>query len=137
MTTKTSDLQEVEKKEVEMTEGTEHTRVGKVYVPKTDIYETNDGIVVVADMPGVDEGSIDITLEKNVLDLKGYIKFEPPTNYNLAYAEYDIGNYERKFTISDEVDRENIEATIKDGVLRLHLPKAAPAKARKIAVKGM
>ena len=126
--------EELEKKEVEVVEGTERTRPGKAFVPRVDIYETDDSLVIVADMPGVDENSIDIMLEKNVLSLKGNISFETPDNYSLAYCEYEVGDYERSFTLSDEIDRDNIEASISDGVLRVTLPKAGPAKTRKISV---
>lgn len=138
MTNATKELQPevIEKQEVEIAEGAERTRPTKAFVPRADIYETDDSLVIVADMPGVDESSIDITLEKNVLHLKGAVDFEQPENFGLAYAEYEIGDYERSFTLSDEIDRDNIEATINDGVLRVFLPKAGPAKTRKISVKS-
>lgn len=136
MAQETSALQEVEKQEVEVTEGTERTRSGRVYVPRTDIYETAEAIIVLADMPGVNENSVDITLEKNVLSLNGYVEFSPPDDFDLVYAEYEVGDYQRTFTLSDEIDRENIEASVKDGVLRLYLPKAGPAKTRRIPVKA-
>jgi HSP20 family molecular chaperone IbpA len=127
---------EAEKQEVATVEGVERTRTSRVYVPRVDIYETGNAIVILADMPGVDENSVDISLEKNVLSINGYVEPEkPPENYTLAFAEYEVGNYERSFTLSDEIDRENIEATVKDGLLRLDLAKAGPAKTRKITVK--
>jgi HSP20 family molecular chaperone IbpA len=136
MTTKELQTLEAEKQEVESVDGAERTRARRAYVPRVDIYETEDTIVLLTDMPGVDENSIDITLEKNVLTLTGYVETENPDNYSLAYAEYESGDYERSFNLSDEIDREKIEATVKNGVLRLHLPKAGPAKTRKITVKG-
>jgi len=129
-------LQEVGKKEVEVLEGTERSRAGKAFIPRVDIYETDDAVNVIADMPGVDESAIDITLEKNVLSLYGYVDAAKPDNYSLAFAEYEVGDYERKFTLSDEIDREKISATVKDGVLNILLPKAGPAKTRRIAVKA-
>ena len=96
----------------------------------------DDAILVVANMPGVDESSVDITLEKNLLTIKGYVDAVVPEGYTLAYAEYEVGDYERSFTLSDEIDREHIEAEVKDGVLHLRLPKAEPVMARKIAVKA-
>ena len=128
--------EELEKKEVEVFEGTERTRPGKAYVPRADIYERDDALVIVADMPGVDETSIDIMLEKNVLSLRGSVSFDTPENYSLAYCEYEVGDFERSFTLSDEIDRDNIEASISNGVLRVTLPKAGPAKTRKISVKA-
>ncbi len=129
-------VQETEKQEVSNVEGVERIRARKCYVPRADIYETNGDIIVVADLPGVDENSVEITLEKNILTIKGYVEQEQPENYNLAYAEYRIGDYERSFTLSNEIDRDKIEATVKDGVLRLSLSKVGPTKARKIMVKA-
>ena len=108
----------------------------KVFMPRTDIFETAEGLVVLADMPGVDEKSVDITLENDELTIRGKVE---PTDFGkrtLAYAEYEIGDYERAFTLSQEIDREHIEASVRNGVLRLLLPKAAAAKTRKIAVKA-
>ena len=136
MTTKELQTLEAEKQEVESVEGAERTRARRAYVPRVDIYETDDAIVLLTDMPGVDENSVDITLEKNVLTINGYVETDDPDNYSLAYAEYESGDYERSFNLSNEIDRENIEATVKNGVLRLHLPKAGPAKTHKITVKG-
>lgn len=138
MATQEKELQaqdnQLEKQEVEVVEGTERTRPGKAYTPRADIYETNDELVIVADMPGVDEKSLDITLEKNVLSIKGFVDFSTPDHYSLAYAEYEVGDFERNFTLSNELDRENISAKVKNGVLFVHLPKAAPAKTKKITV---
>lgn len=127
-------VQETEKQEVAES-GAERTRERVAFVPRVDIYETNDSIFLVADMPGVDEESVDITLEKNVLTIDGYVEAEAPEEYRLAYAEYRVGDYQRRFTLSDQIDRDGIEATMKDGVLHLHLPKAEP-RTKKIAVKS-
>jgi len=115
---------------------TEGTRNRKIYLPRVDIYETKDAIVLVADMPGVDEKSVNITLEKNVLTVTGTPEIEHFKGYHLALAEYDIGDYQRSFSLSDQIDGEKIDAAMKNGVLRLTLPKAEPAKARKINVKA-
>lgn len=128
--------QEVEKQEVQSSDGSERTRATRAYVPRVDIYETDNEIKLVADMPGVNEESLDITLEKNVLSIDGYVNSIAPSNYNLAYAEYDEGDYHRRFTLSNEIDQDKIEASMKHGVLHLTLPKAAIAKSRKIAVKA-
>ena len=137
MATENKELQtqEVEKQEI-ATNGAERTRARKAYVPRADIFETKDAVVVVADMPGVDENSIDITLEKGVLSINGFVEQDQADNYSLAYAEYEVGDYFRRFTLSNEVDQENIQASVKNGVLRLHLPKAGPAQAKKISVKA-
>lgn len=113
----------------------ERTRSSTVYYPRVDIYEQDDHTVLLADMPGVDENNIDITLEKNILTIRGYVD-EPMAGYSLAYSEYGVGDYERTFALSDEVDRNKIQASMKDGVLRLVLPKAEAARARKITVQA-
>ena len=137
MATESKELQTVEAEKQEITtENAERTRARRAYIPRVDIYETEDALVMLADMPGVDENSVDITLEKNVLSINGYVEPAQPDNYSLAYAEYGVGDYQRSFTLSDEIDRDKIEAIVKNGVLRLQLPKAGPAKTRKITVKA-
>jgi HSP20 family protein len=137
MTEETQDLQVQETEKREVAESTaERTRDRPAFVPRADIYETDDEIVVVADMPGVDENTVDITLENNVLTINGYVEPMELEGYSLAYAEYSVGDYQRAFSLSDQVDREKIEAELRDGVLRLHLPKITEAKVRKIAIKA-
>jgi HSP20 family protein len=128
-------VQETEKRELE-TGSAERTRDRPAFVPRVDIYETDEAIFVVADMPGVDENTVDITLENNVLTLNGYVEPTQFEGYSLAYAEYRAGDYQRAFTLSNQIDREWIEATVKDGVLRLHLPKVVQARTKKIAIKA-
>lgn len=131
MATTTLDLQET-KEPVQV----ERTRSGRTYVPRVDIYEADDETILLADMPGVDENSVDITLEKNILTIEGRVHFERPEGYDLVYKEYGVGDYYRTFALSDVVDRAKIGATVKNGVLRLSLPKSEAAKTRKIAVRA-
>jgi HSP20 family molecular chaperone IbpA len=126
---------EVEKREALAPEGAERTRARKVYVPRVDIHETSEAIVVAADMPGVDESSIDIRVEKNVLTINGTAERWSSSKHSLAHAEYDVGDYQRVFTLPNVIDQEHIEATMKNGVLKLTLPKASVAKPRRISVK--
>lgn len=135
MTAQTQDL-EVEKQEMLETNDTERTRECPCFIPRADIYELDDKIVIVTDVPGADENSIDITLEKNVLTINAYVEPLRPEGYSLAYAEYEQGDYQRSFRLSNEVDQEHIVANIKDGVLYLELPKADTLKTRKISVKA-
>jgi HSP20 family molecular chaperone IbpA len=128
------ELQDIEKQEVDFS-GAERTRERLAFVPRTDIYETGEAITVVVDMPGVDETTVDITLDNNVLTINGYVKPMKPEGHSLAHVEYRVGDFERTFTLSDEIDREGIEAVVADGVLRLHLPKNTAARIRKIAIK--
>jgi HSP20 family molecular chaperone IbpA len=76
---------EVQKEEAQTPEGVERTRTGRTYIPRVDIYESEDEVVLLADLPGVDENSLDITLEKNVLTIEGYVQFEEPEGYELAH----------------------------------------------------
>jgi HSP20 family molecular chaperone IbpA len=132
----TNEAATMQKQELEAPQGVERTRQQKVFMPRADIYETPEAIVVLADMPGVDGKSVDITLENGVLTIYGRVDPQLPEDCRLAYAEYEIGDYQRAFTLSNEVDQGAIEAQVKNGVLRLTLPKTGPAKAHKITVKG-
>lgn len=132
MTEKTMEL---EKQEVATTEDTERTRDSRCFTPRSDIYELDDQLVIVADVPGVDEKSIEVTLEKNVLTINALVDPVIPQGYSLSLAEYEVGDYQRSFRLSDEIDRKHIQASVKDGVLRLYLPKAKEALMRKISVK--
>ncbi len=114
----------------------ERTRPRRIYTPKVDILETEERIEILADMPGVDEASVELTLEKNVLTIYGKVEADIPERHRLAVSEYGIGDYQRQFVLSNEVDRERIEAVAKNGVLRIQLPKAATAKTRKIVVRA-
>lgn len=127
---------DIKKKPAQNPVETERTRSRKVFLPKVDIYETKDSIVLIADMPGVDENHVDMTLEKNILTINGQVEPQGFPGYGAAYAEYDVGDYQRAFTISDEVDRDRIDARVKNGVLRVTLHKAEQVKARKIDIKA-
>ena len=125
----------VEKQELTTTEESERTRECRCFVPRADIYEVEDQIVIVADVPGAEKGSIDVTLEKNILTIDAYVNPVAPEGYALSFAEYEIGDYQRSFRLSDEIDRDKIQASVRDGVLRLYLPKSGAARTRKISVK--
>lgn len=130
--TKEIQVQEAEKQELAESDA-ERTRARRAFVPRVDIYETNDAINVIADMPGVSADAIDITLEQGVLTINGYAEEERPADHSLTYAEYRVGDYTRRFSLSNQIDQGEIEATVKDGVLRLHLPKIKPTT-RKVSV---
>jgi HSP20 family molecular chaperone IbpA len=112
----------------------ERTRDRRVFLPLTDIYETEDNIILLADMPGVGSTDLDVTLESRVLTVTGRTADYAPSGFSLVHAEYGAGDYERVFTLSDEINREAIEAKLENGVLRLKLPKVEAAKARRIAI---
>jgi HSP20 family molecular chaperone IbpA len=115
---------------------TERIRNVKTFVPRVDIYENKDALFLIADMPGVDEKSVDIELEKNLLTITGRVENGRIADATMMYAEYEIGDYERVFTLSDEIDRDKIVATVKNGVLRLELPKMEKVKPKKITISA-
>jgi len=127
---------EMQKKEAAEAELVERTRAAKIYNPDVDIMEGKDKIVVIADMPGVNETSVEVTLDDNVLTIYGRVDWKLPEKMKLTHAEYGVGDYQRIFTISGEINRERIEANVKNGVLRLVMPKNDVPKMRKIAVKA-
>ncbi len=127
-------------KELERVDATsslpENTRQTKIFVPRADILESKEKIVVKADMPGVSQDTVEITLEKNVLTINGWVEPEEMNGFKLGYSEYGVGDYRRVFTLSNEIDRDGIEATVRNGVLKLTLPKSKQTQPRKITVKS-
>lgn len=116
--------------------GNELTRSGRTYVPDVDIYETADSLWLRADMPGVDEQSIDINVNDGVLSIDGQVAVQDYENLAPVYTEYNVGNYSRRFTLANTIDAERINARMKNGVLELELPKAEKAKPRRIAISA-
>lgn len=130
-----NELMEMNKQEVMSRDNAEQTRPQKLYTPATDIYETQEQLIVLADMPGVKQDGVDITLEQNILTIYGHVDQPEFPGYSLTYAEYGMGSYRRVFALSNEIDREGIQASVKNGVLKLILPKSKRAMPRKISVK--
>lgn len=114
--------------------GTE--RAAMTFTPVVDIFENGEVTVIVADLPGVAPEDIDVTLERQVLNLTGRIRPHAPDGYRRLSSEYREGDYKRSFILSDEVDQQKIKADFRNGVLRLELPRAAEAKPKKISVKA-
>jgi HSP20 family molecular chaperone IbpA len=107
-----------------------------VFTPRADIHETETNFVVLCDLPGADEHNIDVTVEKNILSIRATVEFVPAENHSLAYCEYSVGDYERKFALPNEIDRDGITASMKNGVLRLVLPKSANSLMKKVFVQS-
>jgi HSP20 family molecular chaperone IbpA len=108
----------------------------QAYTPPIDIHEGPDGLLLEADLPGATEQNLQVQLEDNVLSL--YARIDAPAHeaVRVLHEEYRLGDYQRSFILSDEVDRERITADLKDGVLRLFLPKAERARVRRIEIKA-
>jgi HSP20 family protein len=126
--TEAQDLQKQEHKE-------ERTVAGRFFIPQTDIVENKESLVITMDLPGVKKEDVNIKLENNILEVEGRIDYALYEKLNPVYAEYNIGNYARSFTVSNAVDTSHIEAVLKEGVLSLTLLKAPEAKPRQIPVK--
>ena len=114
--------------------GEEHTRAGRTYRPDADICETEDSLWLWADMPGVDEGSVEVKLADGVLSVEGRVSLQYYENLAPVYTEYNVGNYLRRFTVSSDIDADHITARMANGVLEVELPKAESAKVRRIPV---
>lgn len=115
--------------------GAEATRTHAVYTPAADIYETEDALVLVVELPGVRADDLDVRLDKRVLTIAGHGGASRYDGYSLAVCEYKPGDFERVFNLPDMIDDEAIEAVMKDGLLRLTLPKAKAGPAKTISVK--
>ena len=126
---------QIQKQESKDLQSIERTRWGKVFTPPVDIIETDNELKLYADMPGTDKESINITVDQNILTVRGNVDVAPVEGYELEYAEYEVGDYQRSFTLNDTINQEKIEANYDNGVLELTLPKAEKAKPMSIKVK--
>ena len=127
------ELQVQQKREVE--KGQEATRSTRAFMPNADIFETEDALTVVLEMPGVDRDNINISVENGVLTVEGTINFGKYEGLKPVYGEYNVGPFRRSFRISSRIDQENINAGMSDGVITLVLPKVEEAKPRRIEVR--
>ena len=112
----------------------EKTTPGRYYVPYADIYETDEALSVVMEMPGVEKKELNVALENEVLRVDGRIDFSKYEGMEPVYTEYNVGHYTRSFTLSSKIDQEHIIAQLDDGVLTLTLPKAKEVQPRRIAI---
>ncbi len=116
------------------TKSRETTRAEERYVaPPVDIYETAEGLVLMADLPGVRKEDLEVRVEDNVLTIQARPHHIAPADP--VYREFELQNFFRQFELSEEVDQARIGAELKHGVLTLHLPKAEKAKPRRIEVR--
>jgi HSP20 family protein len=113
----------------------ETTIPARMFVPAADIFEGENDLTVVLEMPGVEKGNVDIRVEDGVLNVEGRLDLTKYQGLQPLYTEYNIGHYSRSFRLSNQVDQNKIAAEMKDGVLSLKLPKAEEAKPRTIQVK--
>ena len=119
----------------ELATGAEQTRPGLVFTPSVDIFETEEEIILLADMPGVSSDSIAVDLRENTLTFTGEAASEAGEDEEAILSEYETGQYYRQFTLSSVIDQDKIDANLTDGVLRLSLPKVEKATPRTIEVR--
>jgi HSP20 family protein len=112
----------------------EATIPARVFVPTTDIYESQDALLVVLEMPGVHKNNVDVRVEEGALNIEGRLELSQYEGLVPLYTEYNIGHYARSFRLSSKIDQSKIAADLRDGVLTLTLPKAEDAKPRTIQV---
>jgi HSP20 family protein len=129
---KSQALEVKEKKEVVSKE--EKTVPARSFLPTTDIYETDETLTVVMEIPGVEKKDIDVDLENDVLRVEGRIDFSKYEGLEPLYTEYNVGHFARAFTLSRKIDQQHITAQVEDGVLTLTLRKAKEAQPRRIAI---
>ena len=115
---------------------TEPASAGPIFTPPADILEKGDTVVLLLDVPGADPASLDVTLDKHVLTIEARVTVAAPEGYAPEHIEFQNGTYERRFVFSEQMDGDRIDATLKDGVLRLTVPKAADTATKKISVKA-
>ena len=124
---------EVQQKKEVVTKG-EKTVPARYYVPSTDIYETDDALQVVMEVPGVDRKNIDVKLENDELHVEARLDFSNYDSLEPLYTEYNVGHFARSFSLSQHIDRNNIAANLSDGVLTLTLKKVQQAQPRRIEI---
>jgi HSP20 family protein len=124
------------KEKQQLTKPQEQTRPGRYYVPDVNIYEFDDSLKLWADMPGVKEKDVNVTLKDGVLTIVGQVATDMYAGLRPMYTEYNVGNYYREFSLNEDIDDSNIKATLRNGVLELELPKKEQARPRRIEVRS-
>jgi HSP20 family protein len=131
------DTREIATKEKQqLAKSQEQTRPGRYYVPDVNIYEFDESLKLWADMPGVKEKDINVTLKDGVLTIVGQVGTDMYAGLQPMYTEYNVGNYYREFALNEDVDESKIKATLRNGVLEVELPKKEKARPRQIEVRS-
>jgi HSP20 family protein len=130
-----SDLQSTERREDRQVQPGRERRDQPFVVPPVDVFENESGITLLADLPGVTRDGLGVRVDGENLVIEGTASTAGPQNMQLVYGEAQVPSYRRQFTLSRELDASRIEASLKDGVLRLSIPKLEEAKPRRIEVR--
>ena len=104
-------------------------------LPPVDVIEDESGITLYADLPGVPKDKLTIRVEADALTIEGEVSLPVAANVEASHAEVNLSRYQRAFSLGQELDREKVAAEFKNGVLKLHIPKAEHAKPRKVEIK--
>ena len=118
------------------TKGGERTRERPTFRPHVDIYETQEGLILLADVPGAKADSIEVSLEGRELALHVQVEDHAPEHMSPLHREYQVGDYERQFHLGGDFDIDRIQAELKEGVLKLTIPKAPKPEARRIEIRA-
>src|SRR6266436_1234716 len=124
------------KEKQELAKPQEQTRPGRYYVPDVNIYEFDESLKLWADMPGVKEQDVNVTLKDGVLTIVGQVATDMYLGLRPMYTEYNFGNYYREFALNEDIDESKIRATLRNGVLELELPKKEKVRPRQIEVRS-
>ena len=127
-----NEIEVQQKKDVASAE--EATRSARYYVPGTDIHESDDALDIAMEVPGVARDGVEVTLEKDVLKVVAQVDFSNYEGLDPIYTEYEVGHFQRSFSLSSKIDQGGISARVENGVLHLHLPKTREAAPRRISV---
>ncbi|MFI5314156.1 MAG: Hsp20/alpha crystallin family protein [Myxococcota bacterium] len=111
-------------------------RAGRTCAPKVDIVESDSGLRLWADLPGVDEGSLQVELVDGLLSIRGRVAADELENLQPVHTEYAVADFDARFRLSNAIDGERIRAKLRHGVLELELPKVASAQPRRIEVSA-
>lgn len=128
----TQEIAVQQKKEVATKE--ERTVPARYFIPNTDIYETDDALTLVMEVPGVDKKDLDVELEAGTLKVEARIDFSKYEGLEPLYSEYNVGHYLRSFALSDKIDQSDISAVLDNGVLTLTLKKARAVAPKRIEI---
>lgn len=126
------EMQVQQKREVDRSQ--ESTTPTRAFMPTADIFETEDALTVVLEMPGVAKDNVDVSVEDGILTVEGRIDFGKYEGLRPIYGEYNVGPFRRSFRLSSRIDQSKINAEMRDGVITLVLPTAEQAKPRRITI---
>ncbi len=131
-----TDVSKVSKDQAPENKASENKTQVQTMYPATDIHETKEGATLYIDLPGVSRDALDIDVDQNVLTVKGDINLATPDDLTPTYMDVRAGAFKRQFTLSAELDSNKVDAQLKDGVLKLVIPRSEKHKPRKIEVKA-